>query len=83
MATFYKKALNFFIVISLVLVSIKIIMPYAIKYYAEKRINQIPEYKVSIADVNLHLLKGSYILKDIELHKIKAQIPVPFLVQTK
>lgn len=53
-------------------------MPYVILRYAEYRINKIPEYQVKIADIDIHLYRGSYTIKNIRLFKIKGKIPVPF-----
>ena len=54
-------------------------MPSVLLHYVENAINQIPEYKVTIADVDVHFLKGSYVIKRLRLQKIKAHIPVPFI----
>lgn len=61
-----------------VLVIARIAMPYALLRYAEYRLDKIPEYKVTIGDIDVHLLNGSYVIKDLQLKKINKNIPVPF-----
>ncbi len=71
------KWLNILILIVVVLI-IRLSLPYAILHYAEYRINQIPDYQVSIDDVSLQLYRGSCTFYNIQLNKRNANIPVPF-----
>jgi len=73
-----NKKIKIFLVILLLLLLVRITMPYILLHYVENRINKIPEYQVAIKDLDVHLLKGSYVIKGIKLEKIKANIPVPF-----
>jgi len=66
------------LVISLLLLLIRLAMPYAILRYIEYRFDKIPEYKIHIDDLDLHLYRGAYVLKGIRLINITKQIPVPF-----
>jgi uncharacterized protein involved in outer membrane biogenesis len=72
------KTLKIIIAVLVVLVALRLAMPYVLLRYVENRINQIPEYHVTIADLDIHLYRGSYTLKDIKLVKINKKIPVPF-----
>lgn len=72
-----KKSRIFFAILMIILL-IRIAMPYLMLQYVENSINQIPEYKVTIADLDVHFLKGSYVIKRLRLQKIRAHIPVPF-----
>lgn len=64
--------------ILIVLIAFRIGLPYMLLQYAVYRINKIPEYRVTIADVDVHLYRGSYTIKNIRLSKVTNKIPVPF-----
>jgi hypothetical protein len=60
------------------LVIMRLCLPYIIINYVTKQINKIPEYRVKIPDLDVHLWRGSYTIKGLQLWKIKNSIPVPF-----
>lgn len=62
----------------IVLIGLRLSLPYAVKTYATNQMNKIPGYQASINDIDIHLWKGSYTIKDISLNKMKGIIPVPF-----
>lgn len=67
-----------FIAIVIILIILRLMLPHYLLKYVVNRINQIPEYHVEIADLDVHLYRGSYTLKKINLVKITKKIPVPF-----
>src|SRR6185312_4175043 len=73
-----KTFLKILFSIIVLLLIIRLILPYAILHYAEYRLNKIPDYQVTIGDLDVHLYKGSYTIKNIQLKKINKNIPVPF-----
>jgi hypothetical protein len=73
-----RKTLKILLSITVILLLIRLILPYAVLQYAEYRLNKIPEYRASIGDIAIHLYKGSYVIKDLQLRKINKNIPVPF-----
>lgn len=68
------------IIISLItiLVIICLLLPYALLPYVNYKLNQIPGYRAHISDIEVHLYKGGYVIKDIKLEKISNGAPVPF-----
>lgn len=64
--------------IIILLLSARLALPYALHHYAEYRLNKIPEYQAQIGDIDVHLWRGSYVIKDLKLVKINKNIPVPF-----
>jgi hypothetical protein len=60
------------------LVILRLCLPYIIINYVTKQVNKIPEYRVKIPDLDVHLWRGSYTIKDLQLWKMKNSIPVPF-----
>ena len=72
---FIKYSLIFIITL---LIALRLALPYYLLHYVENQINQIPEYKITINDLDISLYSGSYTLKNIQLWKINNNIPVPF-----
>jgi hypothetical protein len=64
--------------IILVLFVFRLCLPYLIINYVENQINKIPEYRVKIEDLDVHLIRGSYTIRNLQLWKITKKIPVPF-----
>lgn len=73
-----KKTYIFFITIISLLIIARLCMTPILLRYVVYRVNQIPEYKVNIEDLSIDLYKGSYTLKNVDLHRINKKIPVPF-----
>jgi hypothetical protein len=73
-----NKLKIFFIFIIIILIAMRIALPYFLIDYVTKQINKIPEYKVHIGDLDVHLYRGSYTLKNLQLWKVTKDIPVPF-----
>lgn len=73
-----KKILIIISSILLVLLIVRLSLPYFLIHYVENRINRIPEFRVKIKDLDVHLIRGSYVIKELALHKITNDVPVPF-----
>lgn len=56
-----------FVSIVLILLIIRLTMPYVIKGYINRQLDKTPEYTGEVADVSLHLLTGRVVLSNIEL----------------
>lgn len=76
--TYIKKFNIFLLVVIILLIAARLALPYILLDYVQKQINKIPEYRVKIADLDVHLYRGSYTLKKIQLWKITKKIPVPY-----
>jgi uncharacterized protein YhdP len=66
-----------------ILIILRLMLPHYLLRYAVDRINQIPDYKVKIADLDVALIAGSYTLKNIQLFKTSAKLPVPFFAASE
>lgn len=78
-----SKLLKIFLPILVILILLRVALPYTLLHYVEYRVNQIPGYHVTIADLDVHLYRGSYTVKDIRLDKTDDKIPVPFFAADK
>lgn len=74
-----KKSLKIFLVILVILIAIRISLPYVITDYVNKVLDDVPEYSGSIQDVDLNLYRGAYKIRELKMVKTGEKIPVPFL----
>jgi hypothetical protein len=54
-------------------------LPYWVKDYVNKEINELKGYSGSIADIDINLWRGAYQIHDLRIFKTDADIPVPFV----
>jgi hypothetical protein len=74
-----KKTWIIILSILVVLVAIRLILPFAIIKYVNKTLDNIPGYKGSIEDVDLNLYRGAYIIENVVLQKLEGDVPRPFI----
>jgi len=61
-----------------VLVGLRLALAPVILHYANRKLDQIPEYRGHIGDVDLALLRGAYQIKDVSLRKVEGASTAPF-----
>ncbi len=74
-----KKTWIIILSILVVLVAIRLILPFAIIKYVNKTLDNIPGYKGSIEDVDLNLYRGAYVIEKVVLQKLEGDVPRPFV----
>src|SRR5262245_45884412 len=52
-------------------------MPRVLRWYVLRTINQTPLYQGEIGDIDVHLWRGAYTIKDMRLMKTSGNVPVP------
>lgn len=52
-------------------------MPWAVRWYVNRTLDQSPIYQGRIGDIDLHLWRGAYSIKDVRLLKTTGNVPVP------
>lgn len=80
---YLSKGRVFLILLLVGFLAFRLVLPYVVLRYVEHQINKIPEYRVTIQDLDMHLYRGAYTIKNIQLWKIKENIPVPFFEAQK
>jgi len=65
-----KKKYKILIGIVILLIVIRIILPYVVLHYANKTLANMNGYYGHIKDIDLSLYRGAYIIKDIYLNKV-------------
>lgn len=53
-------------------------MPWFVRDYVNRTLDRNPLYSGKIGEVQIHLLRGAYSIKDISISKTTGNVPVPF-----
>jgi hypothetical protein len=59
------------------------IMPWAVRNYVNRTLDRNPLYSGTIGPVQIHLWRGAYSIRDVQLNKTTGNIPVPFFAAKK
>jgi hypothetical protein len=62
-----------------VLLAARLYLPTYLKDYVNEKLNAMPGYRGSVADIDVALIRGAYLIKGLEMYKIDKGIPVPFV----
>jgi uncharacterized protein YhdP len=65
-------------VIAAVLIGLRLALAPVLLHFANRKLDQIPEYRGHVGGVELALLRGAYQLKDVSLRKVQGASTVPF-----
>jgi hypothetical protein len=62
------------------LVGARLALPYVVEHYLNKTLqNDVEGYTGSVADVDIHLIRGAYAIDSLKLLKKNGKVPVPFV----
>lgn len=64
--------------IALILLAARLAMSPLLLRFVNQKLDELPEYRGRIADVDLHLLRGAYRIDSLVLEKRSGKVPVPF-----
>lgn len=64
--------------IVVVLIAFRIALPFILLRFVNREIDRLEGYDGEVKDIDVSLIRGSYIIKDIRLDKTSGKIPVPF-----
>jgi hypothetical protein len=75
-----KRKIVYIVLGSLVvlLIAFRIALPYILLHYVNRQLTQIKGYTGHVDDIDVALIRGAYVIKDIRLDKTDGKIPVPF-----
>jgi len=77
-----KKTLIILGIVVIIIIGIRVALPYIIKDLVNKELDSIPGYSGHIVDVDLSILRGAYQIEGIELVKTDGKVEVPFFSST-
>ncbi|MEJ7646330.1 MAG: DUF748 domain-containing protein [Chryseolinea sp.] len=61
------------------LIIARLMLPYFVTRYVNKVLSEIPGYSGSISDVDIALIRGAYVVKDLKIFKVDGNAKVPFV----
>jgi hypothetical protein len=76
-----KKRKRLYIVLGsilLLLLAVRIALPYILLRLVNKELQNIPGYSGHVDDIDVALIRGAYKIKSIKLEKTGGKVPVPF-----
>lgn len=82
MKKFFKTIKTTYIIIGviiLVLIIGRLLLPGIVKNYVNKKLNELPGYTGHVEDIDIALIRGAYIIKQLELKKRTDPAKYPFL----
>jgi hypothetical protein len=73
-----------FLGVLVLLVGARLALPYVVKHYLNKTLqNDVEGYTGSVADVDIHLIRGAYAIDSLKILKKNGKVPVPFVSVNK
>ena len=74
-----KKKYKVLLFILVLLIAVRIYLPFWVKDYVNTALDNVPGYTGSIEGVNLQLYRGAYQIEKLKMTEITGEVPVPFL----
>ncbi len=77
---FYKKKRYIIpIILFILLIAFRLYLPTLVKNYVNKVLADIPGYYGQVADIDIALLRGAYVINGLYLNKVTAETQIPYL----
>lgn len=74
-----KKRVIIPAILLIALIIFRLYLPTLVKNYVNKTLANIPGYYGQVADIDIALYRGAYVIEGLYLNKVNAQTQVPFL----
>jgi hypothetical protein len=71
--------LGFLLVLAVVFVGFRLYLPTFAKNHVNKVLNDLPGYQGSVDDIDIALIRGAYVVRNLQLKRLDAKTDVPFL----
>ncbi|HSZ71728.1 MAG TPA: DUF748 domain-containing protein [Cytophagaceae bacterium] len=66
------------LLVILLFISARLMLPFFVIKYVNKVLSELKGYTGKIKDVDIALIRGAYVIKEIQLDKTGGKVPVPF-----
>jgi hypothetical protein len=74
-----KKTVIIILVVFVVLIiGVRIALPYIVKDYVNKTLDEIEGYQGHVADIDLSIISGAYQIEGVVIEKTDGKVPIPF-----
>ncbi|TAL91877.1 MAG: DUF748 domain-containing protein [Rhodanobacter sp.] len=75
----YRRHLGWLLLIIVLLLVVRMLLPYVVRHYLNSRMDRMGDYHGHIVDIDLHLWRGAYSVDDLKVVKVSGKVPVPLL----
>lgn len=72
-----RKSIKIILIIAAAVIAIRLVMPYFIKEYVNKTLNELEGYRGGIEDIDLALIRGAYVIKNLRLENEATNDTIP------
>src|SRR5262245_37845085 len=72
------KKRNIILDVILVLIIFRLILPYIVLRYVNKVLSEMDQYYGHVEDIDLHLYRGAYVIKDMKIVKVEKSMKDTF-----
>lgn len=80
---FARANFQILLVVAALLIAARVALPFLVKWYVNKTLDEMPEYDGRIGDVDMKLWRGAYEIESVDIVKTSGDIPVPFFSSQK
>jgi hypothetical protein len=77
-SVWFRRSWHIVVAVALVVLAIRIALPYTIKSFINQRLQKIPEYAGRVEDIDLSVIRGAYQLEGIEIDKTTGETREPY-----
>ncbi len=74
----FKRITIVLVVVAIALIALRVALPGLVKNYLNQQLAEMGDYQGRIADVDIALFRGAYVIRGMEIVKISEAVPVPF-----
>ena len=73
------KIVSALVIVAILLIGLRLALPGLVKNYLNEQLAEMGEYHGHITDVDIALIRGAYVIKELNIKKTGDSIPVPFV----
>lgn len=72
------NSVSILVIVAIVLIGLRLALPGLVKNSLNKQLAEMGDYQGRVADVDIALLRGAYVIHDLEIVKVSEAVPVAF-----
>lgn len=74
-----RRGLMVLLIVAAVLVALRIALPYWGVHYLNGKLDRMGDYRGHMAEIDLALWRGAYVIHELDIVKVDGKVPVPLL----
>lgn len=65
--------------LAIVILLVRLALPKIVLDYVNSTLDRLESYSGEVADIDIHLIRGAYVIKGLKIQKTGGKVPVPFI----